>query len=341
MNQPGKICCFGEMLLRFSPAANGAWLHTNQLAVFPGGAELNVATALANWQLPVDYCTVLPDNAIAQDILQYLRQHSIGTNSVCLAGDRIGTYYLPQGADLKNAGVIYDRAGSSFAGLKTGQLNWDNILEGCNWFHFTAISPALNEHTAAVCLEAVTAAKQKGITVSVDLNYRAKLWKYGKAPVEVMPALVQHCDVIMGNSWAAEQLLGIPSPLADSKGATAAELEAAAKNSISLLRKQYPAAHTIAYTFRLDEIYFAVLNNHEKLVTSAIYPLNEVTDKAGSGDCFMAGIIYGLQKKQSDDQVVNFAAAAAVGKMKEKGDATRQTVEDINKIFQHVWIAKN
>ncbi|HYK55470.1 MAG TPA: sugar kinase, partial [Flavisolibacter sp.] len=199
-----RIFCFGELLLRLSPQLEGKWIKEHSMPVFIGGAELNAATALARWDVPVAYGTALPDNYLSKEIIAAVQQKNIDTRKIIFNGNRIGTYYLPQGADLKNAGVIYDRAHSSFWDLQPGQMNWEEVFTDVDWFHFSAISPALNANVAAVCKEAVEAARKKGITISVDLNYRAKLWQWGKQPLEVMPELVQNCDVIMGNLWAAE-----------------------------------------------------------------------------------------------------------------------------------------
>ena len=177
----GSVMCFGEILLRMSPVLNREWIHNASMPVYIGGAELNVASALAKWNVPVKYCTAMPDNYLSHDTLEELRLKKIDTSAVYLSGTRIGAYYLPQGADLKNAGVIYDRAHSSFAALQPGMINWDEALKDCSWFHFSAISPALNENAALVCKEALKAATLKGLTISVDLNYRSKLWQYGQA----------------------------------------------------------------------------------------------------------------------------------------------------------------
>ncbi len=213
-----KIFCFGELLLRMSPELNREWIHENKIPTFLGGAELNVATAISKWNIPTKYCTALPNNYFSTEILEELELKNIETSSVHLSGNRIGIYYMPQGADLKNAAVIYDRNYSSLSELKPGMLNWDELLKDCTWFHFTAISPALNQNVADGCLEGLKAASAKGSTISVDLNYRAKLWKYGKEPKELMPELVQYCNVIMGNIWAVEILLGMKSNMPDSTG---------------------------------------------------------------------------------------------------------------------------
>lgn len=326
-----KVFCFGELLLRVSPVLHRQWIQQSQLPVYIGGAELNVATALANWQVPVKYCTALPDNYFSHEIVEELQSKNIDTSPIHLSGNRIGIYYMPQGADLKNASVIYDRNFSSFSELKPRMLNWDDLLQDCGWFHFTAISPALNADVAAVCKEGLEAATAKGLTISVDLNYRAKLWQYGKQPAEVMPELVSYCHIIMGNIWAAETLLGLPSVIESSAGKSTDELVAAAGNSMKQLHQAYPNVTTMAYTFRLDHLYFAVLQHGPEMKVSKQFHLTNAVDKAGSGDCFMGALVYGLHNQHQLQDIIDFAAAAAVGKMQEKGDTTSQTINDVLK----------
>ncbi len=325
----GFVLCFGEILLRMSPMLNRQWIQQASIPVYIGGAELNVANALAKWNVPVKYCTAMPDHYLTHEILEELKTKNIDVSAIYFSGKRIGVYYLPQGADLKNAGVIYDRAYSSFSELQPGMINWDKVLDGCSWFHFSAISPALNENAAMVCKEALKAASAKGITISVDLNYRAKLWQYGKQPVDIMPELVQYCNVIMGNLWAVESLLGIPSPITSSEGKTNEELIEAAGKSMLLLHKQYPKATSFAYTFRLEKNYWAVLQHGAEMAVSKKFSIGDVVDKVGSGDCFMAGLIYSLYHDHAPQEIINYAAAAAFGKLQELGDATRQTVEQV------------
>ncbi|MEO7767689.1 MAG: sugar kinase, partial [Ferruginibacter sp.] len=202
-----KVLCFGELLLRISPASHTQVAEKQPMILYVGGAEANVATALAGWQVPVKYCTVLPDNFMSRHMLNYLEYKGIYTSSVLFSGHRVGVYYLERGADLKG-NMVYDRDHSSFSELKKGMIDWDRVLADVSWFNFSAISPALNQNVADVCMEAVEAAARKNIRISVDLNYRSRLWKYGKEPIEIMPALVQHCDLVMGNIWSANTLLG-------------------------------------------------------------------------------------------------------------------------------------
>ena len=335
------IFCFGEMMFRISPSLNRQWIKKASVPLYLAGAELNVASALAKWNLPVKYCSALPDNYLSHEIIDELKEKNIDTSAIHFSGNRVGVYYLPEGADLKNAGVIYDRNHSSFSELKTGMIDWDNVLNDCRWFHFSAINPALNENIAALCKEGLEAARRKGLTISVDLNYRAKLWKYGKHPVDVMPELVKYCDVVMGNIWSTENLLGITSSLKESKGKTKKELLDAAGKSMKQIHITYPNVASIAYTFRLEKLYYGVLQHGPKLVVSNEFPIQNTLDNVGSGDCFMGGLIYGLYHNHQPQQVVNFAAAAAFGKLNEKGDATNQTIEDINKLIKQRSGIKN
>ena len=329
-----KVFCFGEILLRMSPALDRAWIHQASMPVYVGGAELNAATALATWGVPVKYCSAMPDNYLTREMVEELESKNIDTSPIYFSGSRIGSYFLPQGADLKNAGVIYDRAHSAFAELLPGMIAWDKVLDDCSWFHFSAISPALNENAALVCREALKAAAARGLTISVDLNYRSKLWQYGKQPVEIMPELVSYCHVIMGNIWAVESLLGLESPIKSSAGKSNEELVDAAGKSMLSLHKHYPQATDFAYTFRLDKQYWALLQHGPEMEVSDYHELGSVVDRVGSGDCFMGGLIYGLYHRHPAKEVINYAAAAAIGKLQELGDTTRQSVADVKKIMQ-------
>jgi 2-dehydro-3-deoxygluconokinase len=335
-----SVLCFGELLLRMSPSLNRKWIHDACLPVYIGGAELNVATALAKWNVPVKYMTALPDNFLSKEICEELTEKNIDISSLIFSGNRIGTYYLAQGTDLKHADVIYDRVHSSFSELTINTINWDEFLEDVSWLHFSAISPALNANVAAVCEEVLAIASSKNMTISVDLNYRAKLWKWGKQPNEVMPALAQYCNVIMGNIWSANTLLGIDvdNDIHDKKSKEA-YLQHAAITASAIMQK-FPKCKTVANTFRFDgtsEIkYYAALEDITGQYVSPEFFTNTVVDKIGSGDCFMAGLIYGLINEHASQDVITFAAAAAFDKLHQTGDSTNSSIADIqSKIEQH------
>jgi len=329
-----KILCFGELLFRISPATNADVANKQPMALFMGGAEANVATALAAWNVPVKYCTILPDNFMSRHVINYLEYKGIYTSSIHYGGKRIGVYYLERGADLKGS-MVYDREGSAFSELKRGVIDWDRVLQDVEWFNFSAISPALNEQVADACLEALEACVSRGIKISVDLNYRARLWKYGKLPVEIMPALVQHCDVVMGNLWSANSLLGIPvdEHIHDHRSKQA-YLDHAHATSKAII-EAFPKCKTVANTFRFDSegnqlLYYTTLYNNNKFCSSKEFSANKVIDRSGSGDCFMAGLIYGMYHQHPNDQMLNYATAAAFGKLQEMGDATMQDIFTVN-----------
>jgi 2-dehydro-3-deoxygluconokinase len=334
-----KILSFGEILLRMSPAPNGRWIEQQTVPSYIGGAECNVAMALAHWNMPVKYMTAMPDNYVTQDIITYLQTKKIDTSSIRFSGNRLGLYYMQQGADLKNAGTIYDRKYSAFYDSKPGDINWDEVLQDVSWFHFSALTPALNQTLVAVCKEALEAAAERGIPISVDLNYRAKLWQYGKEPLEVMPELVQYADVIMGNIWAANTMLAIPlsEPLiaADNKEMYIAH----AQQTSEAIQTRFPKCRTVANTFRFDKaekavIYYGTLFQQGKIYASATYENAHTKDKAGSGDCFMAGLIYGLIKENTPQHTLDYATAAAFHKLNEIGDQTSHSEQEIWKFIK-------
>jgi 2-dehydro-3-deoxygluconokinase len=335
-----KVLSYGELLLRICPDADGSWLQDNTLPFYVGGAEANVATALARWDTPSAYFTALPDNAMSHQLTDYLASIGIDTGRIVYQGERLGLYYLPKGKDLKNAGVIYDRAHSSFAGLLPGTIDWDGVLGDVGWLHFSAISPALNASAAAVTLELVKAASRKGVMVSVDLNYRAKLWQYGALPTDVMPGLVEYCDLVMGNLWAAEKMLGIGVDAELTKGRKEDYLEHARISSEKIM-ELFPRVKQVAKTFRFDHgaggiRYYTSYYDGERLYQSREYQSDSILDKVGSGDCFMAGLIHGLAKNDPIQDTLEFATAAAYQKLFIPSDATDQRREDILK-FMHAY----
>lgn len=329
----GKILSFGELLLRITPDADGQWLQQNSLPFYVGGAELNVAAAIALWGLPSAYLTALPQNSLSAQIISYLQAKGIDLSRVYHHDHRMGLYFLTRGQDMKHDALIYDRADSAFARLQPGMIDWDAALSGISWFHFSAICPAVSLSAASVCREALEAASYKGITVSVDLNHRVKLWQYGKTPMAVMPELVQYCDIVMGNIWAAETMLGIPvKPDIDKSQQQSAYLEAAQQTAASI-KRQFPKCRAVANTFRFDagaEVrYYSALQAGDAFYPSQSYLAGRIADKVGSGDCYMAGLIYGFYNGWPGQQIVEFATAAAFTKLFINNDATNKTVAEI------------
>jgi 2-dehydro-3-deoxygluconokinase len=335
-----SVLCFGELLLRLSPIMQQHWLRHAFMPVYTGGAELNVAQALARWNMPVKYCTALPENYLSQEIADNLNNNGIDTSAVVYNGNRVGLYFLPQGADLKHAGIIYDRAHSSFSMLQPGILDWNKILKDVRWLHFSAITPALGDNLVAVCKEALQVASKNNATISIDLNYRAKLWQSGKNPQEVMPELVGYCDAVMGNIWSANTLLNITlDEHIHDKASKQAYVDHAYETGQEIMLR-FPKCRTVANTFRFERggkgiHYYATLQRENNFSISGEFRSWDAIDKAGSGDCFMAGLIYGICNKWQPQRTVDFAAAAAFGKLHEKGDATQQNVETVEQRTSH------
>ena len=324
-----KVFCFGEILLHYAPPMNSDFIERQHMPFYLGGAELNVASALAKWDMPVKYGTAMPSHFLSDTIIGHLSKKNIDTSAIQISGNRIGCFYLATGLDMKNAAVVYDRANSSFAEIKKGSIDWKEILKDVHWFHFSAISASLTQNATDVCEEALIAATELGIPISVDLNYRAKLWKYGKTPIEVMSQLVKYCTVLMGNLWAVEDMLGISSSIKSSIGCSDEQLALAANSSMLKLKQQFPLLNTMAYTFRLTDSYFGLMFNKNNFYKSPTYKIIDVKNIVGTGDCFMAGLIYGIHHQHTPEELINFAAAAAVGKLYELGDATEQSPEQI------------
>lgn len=331
--KPVKVISFGEILLRLSPE-----FDKQHAAIYVGGAEANVAASLANWGTPVSYISRVPENGIATQVLQQLEQIGVATDRMLKGGDRIGIYYLEQGKDLKNAAVVYDRKYSSFSLLEPGTVDWDPLLGDAEWFHWSALTPALNENAAIICKEILQAASRKGLTISTDLNYRSKLWQYGKQPGEVMPDLVQYCDVIMGNIWAAHQMLdtnlNTVALEADSKEIYLVEATEVAQE----IRQKYPRCKKVAFTFRFSKapthnLYYATWHDVRGLAVSKQYETNEVVDRVGSGDSFMAGLIHAQLEGMDAQQTISFAAAAAWSKLFLKGDFNTTGKANIQKLI--------
>ncbi|MBL7740516.1 MAG: sugar kinase [Chitinophagaceae bacterium] len=335
-----KVLCFGELLFRISPSSAEDMAEKNPMLLYVGGAEANVATALAGWNVPVKYFTALPDNFMSRHVIDYLEYKGIYTSSILFSGSRIGVYYLERGADLKGS-VVYDREHSSFSELKRGMVDWDKVLRDVEWLNLSAISPALTANVADVCLEAAEAASRKNIVISLDLNYRSRLWKYGKQPIEVIPAIASYCDVLMGNIWSANSLLGtaIDEHIHDKKSKQA-YLDHATSTAKEIMQR-FPKCKTVANTFRFDGKdsqvkYYTALFTGDKAYSSPEFSCEGVMDRSGSGDCFMAGLIYGIYNQQEPQEVLDYATAAAFGKLQEQGDATGQDVLTVKKLRKEV-----
>ena len=318
--------------LRFSQA-------TTLSATF-GGGEANVAVSLANYGVDVEFVTRLPKNDIAAACVGELRKHNVGAQNIVYGGERLGIYFLETGAVARPSKVVYDRAHSSISTIECGMIDWEKVFEGADWFHWTGITPAISASAAEVCLEACKAANRLGVTVSCDLNFRKNLWKYGKTAAEVMPALVECCDVILGNEEDAEKVFGI-KPEGFDVTATGGEVEQAAFESVCRqMMERFPRAKKVIITLRGSinanhNTWGGVLFDGEKLYASPRYDITHIVDRVGGGDSFMGGLIYGLREYKGDDQrALNFAVAASALKHTIYGDFNLVTVAEVENLMK-------
>ncbi len=305
-----------------------------------GGGEANVAVSLANYGLDAHFITRLPDNDIAKACIKDLRSYGVDTSGIVFGGDRVGIYFLETGAVARPSKVVYDRANSSIATVRPGMIDWNKVFEGADWFHWTGITPALSQGAADVCLEAVRAANALGVTVSCDLNYRKNLWKYGKQAGEVMPALVEGCDIILGNEEDADKVFGI-KPEGFDVTATGGAIDQGRFRSVGeQLMKRFPRAKKVIITLRGSinanhNTWGGVLWDGRTLYESPRYDITHIVDRVGGGDSFMGGLIYGLLTWPGDDQrALNFAVAASCLKHTVFGDYNQVTVAEVENLMK-------
>ncbi|MDO6517004.1 2-dehydro-3-deoxygluconokinase [Zobellia uliginosa] len=334
-----KVVTFGEIMLRLAPPGFLRFSQANSFDVVYGGGESNVAVSLANYGVPVDFVTRLPKNDIGECALMEMRKRGVGTDKIIYGGDRLGIYFLETGAVSRGSKVVYDRAHSAIAEIEKGMIDWNAVFEGVEWFHWTGITPAISQGAADVCLEAVKAASDRGITISTDLNYRAKLWNYGGDREAIMTELTSYCDIILGNEEDAEKHFGIhPEGLDVHKDG--ADVKAEAFLSVcKQMMKKFPKAKKVITTLRgsisaSHNTWAGVLWDGSKMYETRQYQITDIVDRVGGGDSFMGGLIYGLLKYPEDDQnALDFAVAASCLKHTIKGDANLVTVDEVEKLM--------
>ena len=334
-----KVVTFGEIMLRLTPPGLRRFSQTNTFDVVYGGGESNVAVSLANYGVPVEFVTRLPDNDIGDCALMEMRKRGVGTKHIIKGGERLGIYFLEIGAVSRGSKVVYDRAHSAMSTIEKGMIDWESVLEGAGWFHWTGITPAISQGAADACLEAIQTANRMGVTVSTDLNYRKKLWKYGKEPGEIMPDLVAGCDVILGNEEDAEKHFGLhPEGVDVTKGGS---VDAEAYLSVlKQLMDMFPRAKKVITTLRgsisaSHNTWSGVLYDGNDLYKAPSYDITHIVDRVGGGDSFMGGLIYGLLKYPDDDQnALDFAVAASCLKHTIYGDANLVTVDEVEKLMK-------
>lgn len=328
----GKIVTFGEIMLRLAPNGYYRFVQASEYGATYGGGEANVAVSLANFGLDTKFVTKLPKHEIGQAAVNCLRSYGVDTSGITRGGDRVGIYFLEKGASQRPSKVIYDRAGSAIATAKKEDFDWDKIFEGAEWFHFTGITPALGDNVAEICLDALRAAKAKGITVSCDLNYRKNLWSREKAG-NVMAELVKYVDVCIANEEDANDVFRIK---ADNTDITDGKLshegyESVAKKLVDRFGFKYVAITLRGSVSANDNNWAAMLYDGKDCYFSKNY-LIHIVDRVGGGDSFGAGLIYSMTNGFTPQEAVNFAVAASCLKHSIEGDLNHVSVDEVNKL---------
>lgn len=328
------VVTFGEVLLRLSTGDSQRFTQSNSFEVQYGGSEANAACVLSQWGVQAEHVSQFPDNDLGDAAMQSLRKFGVDVSHSTRSPHRMAIYFLEHGNSLRAPKVVYDRFDSAFANLRPSDFDWDEILKDAKWFHWSGITPAISATAAQACKDAIGVARKKGITISGDINYRRVLWQYGKTPLDVMPELIEQCDVVIGGLTDFENSLNIKAT-----GETAFE------KVCSEVQKKYPQVKKIANTLR--ETHHAshnqlqgVLWDGKKLVHSKTYTLSPITDRIGSGDSFMAGLIYKTMRNETNQELIDFATAAAAYKHTVPGDVLQASVEEISSITRNENVGK-
>ena len=327
-----KIVTMGEIMLRLSTPNNEKFIQADEFDINYGGGEANVAVSLANYGHDAEFVSALPKNPIGDAAIATLRKYNVGTKHISRSGERIGIYFLETGSAMRASNVVYDRANSSISTAKVDEFDFDEIFKDADWFHFTGITPAVSDSAAKLTEAALKAAKKAGVTVSVDLNFRKKLWSSEKAK-RIMTNLMQYVDVCIGNEEDAEKVLGFKPGNTD---VTAGELELNGyvdifnqmcdqfkfKYVISSLRESFSASNNDWSACIMD-------GATREFYHSKRYHITPIVDRVGGGDSFAAGLICGLCDKRDFKSALEFAVAASALKHTIPGDFNLVTREDV------------
>ncbi len=327
-----KVVTFGEIMLRLAPNGYNRFFQDDQMQATFGGGEANVAVSLANYGMDSVYITRLPDHAIGQAAINSLRYFGVDTTKIVRGGNRVGIYYLEKGASQRGSVCIYDRAHSSIQEAQPSDFNWDDIFDGADWFHFTGITPALGNNLVEICKQACIAAKNKGIKISCDLNYRGKLWTRQEAR-EAMTELCKYVDVCISNEEDAKDVFGIESENTDIYGG---KLNKDGYKSVAKQLADKFGFEKVAITLRSsisanDNDWAAMLYDGENYCFSKEYHLH-IVDRVGGGDSFGGGLIYALLNGKDTQSAIEFAVAASALKHSVEGDFNRVGVAEVEKL---------
>lgn len=330
-----KVVTFGEIMLRLSTPGYQRFVQSTQFDVNFGGGEANVAVSLAQFGLDAYFVTRLPKHEIGEAAVNSLRKYGVKTDYILRGGDRVGIYFLETGASQRPSKVIYDRAHSSIAEIAPGMVQWAEVFKGAKWFHITGITPALSAGAAEAAVEAVQSARQLGLTVSCDLNYRKKLWTHEQAE-KTMTRLMQHVDLAIANEEDAEMVFGIK---AGETNVQAGKLDIAKYQSVGeQLMKRFPSLKNVAITLReslsaSDNNWSAVVWDGAKFYQSRKYSIR-IVDRVGGGDSFGAGLIYGLLSGKSTQDALEFAVAASCLKHTIPSDFNHVSIAEVESLIK-------
>lgn len=330
-----KVVTMGEIMLRLSTPNNEKFIQADEFDVNYGGGEANVAVSLANYGHDASFVTAVPDNEIGECAVAALRKYNVCTKHVAKGGERLGIYFLETGSAMRPSKVVYDRAYSSISTATAADFDFDKIFEGADWFHFTGITPAVSDAAAVLTEEALKAAKKHGVTVSVDLNFRKKLWSSEKAQ-KVMTNLMQYVDVCIGNEEDAELVLGFKPGNTD---VTSGDLELAGYKNIfeQMVAKfgfKYAVSSLRVSNSASDNGWSACIYNGEtkEFYHSKEYRIRPIVDRVGGGDSFAAGVICGLVDGKDFKEALEYGVAASALKHTIPGDfnlVSRKEVETL------------
>lgn len=331
---------FGEVMLRLSPPDRQRFVEANEFNALYGGAPANVAIALSYLGEDSRFVTRLPENPLGDACLNSIRQHGVDISKILRGGDRLGIYFLEMGAMQRGNQTIYDRSNSGFATIPHSELNWGEIFEDAKWLHWTGIAPAVSENAADACLDAVKKAQEMDVTVSCDINYRSKLWNWGKGTEEVMSELVQYVDVAVGNEEDIDKTFGIKAPGTDvEKGKIKPEGYQQVHDDF---RERFSNLEIVASTLRESisanhNKWSAVISDGENFYHSSKYDLTHIVDRVGGGDSFAAGLIYGLTNFEGNlEKALEFAVATSALKHSMYGDSPKIQREEVETLMEGV-----
>ena len=327
-----KVVTFGELMLRLEPEGYYRFVQVDRMTSTFGGAEANVAISLANFGLESTYVTKLPSHEIGQSAVNSLRRYGVDTSKIVRGGKRVGIYYNERGASQRPSKCIYDRAGSAIAESVPEDFDWDKIFEGASWYHITGVTPALGGRLPEICIQSCKAAKKRGLTVSLDLNYRSKLWTKEEAK-NTMEKIASYVDICIANEDDAKDVFGIEAADTDTENG---KLNKESYKSVARQMVEKYGFKKVAITLRTS------INANVNRWSALYYDGSDfffsrehemfIVDRLGGGDSFCAGLIYSILKNESSQRVVEFASAASCLKHSVEGDFNMVTVEEVERL---------